>query len=234
MRRRALIYAALALAVPLPAFALSGGNAPPGASLSVSASLDECGIASSSVVCKIDASWNEVAGAERYTATITSPDGAVTDYGDVGGTSTSMWVPYVGNGTYTVTVSAWGTPPGADKPEVIAKQRAGTGSSSAGASKPGVPQTFSNDGQGGAATGSDPDPADPVPSDPGSDPPPACDPAEAADADAGAADQANAAAATAVAESGTDECPEPADPGTTTTSTTTTTTTPETPSSDGG
>jgi hypothetical protein len=123
------VLAALALCVPLPAFALSGGDPAPetAGTLGVSASLDSCGIAGSSVVCKIDASWNSVEGATSYNAEVTSPDGSVVDYGDAGGAGTSFWVPYVGPGTYTVTVSAYGDPPGADKREVLAKDSSGAG-----------------------------------------------------------------------------------------------------------
>ena len=35
----------------------------------------------------------------------------MVDFGDVGAGAASFWVPYVGNGTYTVSVSAYGTPP---------------------------------------------------------------------------------------------------------------------------
>ena len=107
-RRRALIYATLALAVPLPALALTGGSE---SALSVSASLERCGVAGGGVVCEIGASYSGVEGAEYYTASVTAPDGTVTDYGEVGGAgggSASLWVPYVGSGTYSVTVSAWG------------------------------------------------------------------------------------------------------------------------------
>jgi hypothetical protein len=107
-RRRALIYAALALAVPLPALALTGGSE---SGLSVSASLQRCGVGGGGVMCEIGASFGAVDGAEYYTATVSAPDGTVTDYGQVAGAgagSTSLWVPYVGSGTYTVTVTAWG------------------------------------------------------------------------------------------------------------------------------
>jgi hypothetical protein len=234
-RRRTVIYAALALAVPLPAFALSGDDSSGSASLGVTASLDQCGIAASTVVCKIDASWNTVAGAERYTASVTSPDGAVTDYGDVGGTSTSLWVPYVGNGTYTVTVSAWGTPPGADKPEVIAKQRAVTGEGQGGSARPSATESFSKDAADGDATDPSSAGGDPVPSEPSTDQPPACDPAAPATPDTGPDSSTAATNATSVPEPDADECPDPADPGTTTTTTgTTTTPAPTTSASDGG
>jgi hypothetical protein len=126
-----VVLAALALCVPLPAFALTGDDAAPetAGTLGVSASLDSCGIAGSSVVCKIDASWSAVDGATSYSASITSPDGSVVDYGDAGGSGTSFWVPYVGAGSYTVTVSAYGDPPGEDERELLTKDSAGAGES---------------------------------------------------------------------------------------------------------
>lgn len=128
MHWRTILYVLLALAVPTGAFALTGDDDGAQAeSLSVSASLDSCGIAADSIVCKIDASWNEVPGATRYTASVARADGSVVDYGDVGAGSASFWVPYTGNGTYTVTVSAYGTPPGAADPEVIAKASSSAG-----------------------------------------------------------------------------------------------------------
>ena len=123
MRGRTVLYVLLALAVPTGAFALTEGGATTAEapSLSVAASLDTCGTAADSIVCKIDASWNDVPGADRYTASVARADGSVVDYGDVGAGSTSFWVPYVGNGTYTVTVSAYGTAPVSGKPKVLAK-----------------------------------------------------------------------------------------------------------------
>jgi hypothetical protein len=118
-----VVLAALALCVPIPAWALSGDDPAPetAGTLGVSASLDSCGIAGSSVVCKIDASWNSIEGATSYSASVTSPDGSVVDYGDAGGAGTSFWVPYSGPGTYTVTVSAYGNPPGPDQRELITR-----------------------------------------------------------------------------------------------------------------
>ena len=65
IRGRTLVYVLLALAVPLPALALAGGGAD-SPRLEVGASLDGCGTATDRIVCKIDASWNEVPGATRY------------------------------------------------------------------------------------------------------------------------------------------------------------------------
>jgi hypothetical protein len=115
-RRRALILATLALAVPLPALALTGGS---GSGLSVSASLKGCGVGGGGISCGINASWSGVEGAEYYTASVTAPDGSVTDFGNVGGGGgTTLWVPYTGNGTYTVSISAYGVDEDGD-PEVL-------------------------------------------------------------------------------------------------------------------
>jgi hypothetical protein len=109
-RKRALVCALLALAVPLPALALDGGSG--GGSLDVQASLDRCGVGNGSIVCKIDASFSGLPDAEYYTASVTAPDGSVSDSGAVaegdGGGTAALWVRYAGNGRYTVTISAWG------------------------------------------------------------------------------------------------------------------------------
>ena len=119
MRLRAwhLLLVAAALAVPIQAGALSGGK---GGGLTVSASLDYCGTSGNGISCKIDVSWNGVEGAERYSAVTTLADGTVLDLGTVGsgpgGGSSSIWVPYAGDGLYTVTITAWGNDPdGKDK-----------------------------------------------------------------------------------------------------------------------
>ena len=125
-RRRALVLAALALAVPLPALALTGGS---GAGLSVSASLQGCGVASGSIMCGIDASFSGVPEARYITASVTAPDGSVTDFGTVArgsSGSTTLWVPYTGNGTYSVSASAWGLNDSGD-PQVIETDEADTG-----------------------------------------------------------------------------------------------------------
>jgi hypothetical protein len=108
--KRALLYATLALAVPLPALALEGGSGD--GSLDVQASLAGCAVAEGSIVCTIDTSFSGIEDAEYYTGSVTAPDGSVTDFGMIaesrGGGSASLSVPYTGNGSYTVTVSAWG------------------------------------------------------------------------------------------------------------------------------
>jgi len=124
MRKRTLGLALIALAVPIPAFALDGGGAEGSGSpgLSVTASLDSCGLADAQVMCKINAGWNSLEGADSYSVSVTSADGSVIDMGETAGQGTSVWVPYAGSGTYSVSVTAYGTPPGEEddgKPEVL-------------------------------------------------------------------------------------------------------------------
>ena len=124
MRKRTLGLALIALAVPIPAFALDGGGAEGSGSpgLSVTASLDSCGLADTQVMCKINAGWNSLEGADSYSVSVTSADGSVIDMGETAGQGTSVWVPYAGSGTYSVSVTAYGTPPGEEddgKPEVL-------------------------------------------------------------------------------------------------------------------
>lgn len=123
-RRHTLLLTLLALLVPLPAFALNGGGTQPAGpvEISVSASLGDCGLAETQIVCQINASWSAVEHADYYTLSVTRSDGSVVDYGQSAGTGTSLWVPYVGSGTYSVEVAAWGTPPDADRAHVIARE----------------------------------------------------------------------------------------------------------------
>jgi hypothetical protein len=107
----------LALAAPLPALATSDKGMEPisadrgPAALEVSTSLDSCGTLESKVICKLDVSYNALAEATSYSATVTRADGSVVDYGTVAAGGTSLWVPYVGSGTYSVRVTAFGNPP---------------------------------------------------------------------------------------------------------------------------
>lgn len=139
--RRIFGLVLIALAVPFPALALDGGKSPDAEgsqTLSVTASLDSCGLAGSQVMCKINAGWNALDGADNYSVSVTSPNGAVVDQGETSGQGSSIWVAYVGPGTYSVTVTAYGTPPGEDEdgdPEVIARESSLSGGISAGASK---------------------------------------------------------------------------------------------------
>ena len=130
-RRRIFGLALVGLAVPFPALALDGGGAPSSggapASLTVSASLDGCGLAGNQILCKINAGWNALEGADNYTVSVTSANGSVVNYGETSGQGSSVWVPYVGPGTYSVNVTAWGTPPDEEEDgsaEVIARSPA--------------------------------------------------------------------------------------------------------------
>ena len=111
-----MLLTLLALAAVLPAFAISDraletvSTDPGPTALSVSASLDSCGVLSDKVVCKLDVSFNPLPNADSYSASVTSADGSVTDYGTVGAGGTSIWVPYVGAGSYSVKITAYGAP----------------------------------------------------------------------------------------------------------------------------
>jgi len=128
--RRALLLAALALCVPLPALAV-GGDKPPSAApatLAVGVALDRCGILEARILCKLDVRFDSVPGASSYTASVTRPDGSVVDLGEIGAGPASAWVAYAGDGTYTVEVSAYGDPeePGGE-PELLGRDRAAAG-----------------------------------------------------------------------------------------------------------
>ena len=124
-RRRTILLTMLALLVPLPAFALTEDGGPAGpVEIAVSASLGGCGLAETQIVCQIDASWSAVEDADYYTLSVTRADGSVVDYGQSAGTGTSLWVPYVGSGTYSVEVVAWGTPAEEETAHVLARDRA--------------------------------------------------------------------------------------------------------------
>ena len=173
IRNRALGLALIALAVPFPALALEGGGAEgtgsPG--LTVSASLDSCGLAGTQIMCKIDAGWNSIEGAENYSVSVTGPDGSVIDMGETAGQGTSVWVPYAGSGTYSVSVTAWGTPPGEEEdgtPEVIDRSTSMSGGEVDGVAKA-PPAADSDDGRGddGSDTAVEEPPVDDAePSDP--------------------------------------------------------------------
>ena len=125
-RRRALLLALLALAAPLPALATSDQALEPMTAargpvpLAVSTSLDSCGVLESQIICKLDVSYNALPNATGYSATVTRADGSVVDYGGVAPGGTSLWVPYVGAGGYSVRITAYGEPerPEGDKPVI--------------------------------------------------------------------------------------------------------------------
>ena len=125
-RRRVLLLALLALAAPLPALATSDQALEPMTAargpvpLAVSTSLDSCGVLEDQIICKLDVSYNALPNATGYSATVTRADGSVVDYGGVAPGGTSLWVPYVGAGGYSVRVTAYGEPerPDGDKPVI--------------------------------------------------------------------------------------------------------------------
>jgi hypothetical protein len=113
-RRLALpvaLAAVLALFCALPA---SGA----GRTLSVDPSLGMCGRAGDAVWCRIDARFSGIPGADYYTASVTGPDGAASEWGSVsppageGSGSASIWTPANVGGSYTITVSAWSSDSG--------------------------------------------------------------------------------------------------------------------------
>jgi len=127
-RRRTILLAALVLATPVSAWAVGEGALQTGsaqASISVSTSLRSCGVIEDGVACELGVSFGAVDGASSYTAAVTRADGSVIDYGAVAPGGTSLWVPYVGSGTYSVRITAYGepeSPKDADgRGEVIAK-----------------------------------------------------------------------------------------------------------------
>ncbi len=94
-RRRIFGLALVALAVPFRALALDGGGASSSegsasASLTVTASLDSCGLAGTQILCKINAGWNALEGADNYTMSVTSADSSVVDYGETSGQGSSV------------------------------------------------------------------------------------------------------------------------------------------------
>ncbi len=176
------LLAVAALVVPLQAVALDDG-ASGGGTLSASASLAGCGVSETGVSCQIDVSWSGIDGAQRYTATATLADGSVRDLGTVGvgsgGGATSIWVPYVGNGSYGVAITAWGNDDGDAKkleeskvkidavaeeaPESPADADAGE---EAKPDQGGGEATDTPPGETTTPPPTDPEPADPVPAEP--------------------------------------------------------------------
>jgi hypothetical protein len=177
-RKRAILYAALALAVPLPALALDRGDG--AASLDVQASLGSCGIADAAISCRIDVAFSPIPDAEYYTASVTAPDGSVLELGTIagegGGASTS--VPFSGNGEYVVSVTAWGYDE-RGRPDVVESERAGTarGAGDQGATEPAPAPA---EPEVAPAPEEEPPPAAEPPTPPGIEQPPCPEPEEPA------------------------------------------------------
>ncbi len=133
IRRRIFGLALIALAVPFPALALDGGGvrAPGSRTLTVSASLDSCGLAGHADHVQDRRGLEQRSRAPRTTPSASrAPTARSSTMGETTGQGTSVWVPYVGSGTYSVSVTAWGTPPGEEDdgtPEVIARSSSESG-----------------------------------------------------------------------------------------------------------
>jgi len=101
LKRGLLVVGVAAIGVSIPAGTASGG------SISVEASVGGCEPGSDAVVCQINASFTGVADADYYTASVTRPDGVTQSFGTVPAGSASVWPSYSGDGTYTITITAW-------------------------------------------------------------------------------------------------------------------------------
>ena len=123
--KRRLVLTALAATASLAALvpaAASAKQQPAG--LSVTADVSGChgSPAAGSVVCDISVSFSSISGARSYVAEVSRPGGSVQSFPVRGGYAT-LPVGYTGNGTYVVTVKAFGDPVGAAKNGVIAKAK---------------------------------------------------------------------------------------------------------------
>jgi hypothetical protein len=121
--RRRLARVALATAASLAALAPATAAAQQDpAGLNVSADVAGChgSPAAGTVVCDVYVSFSSISGARYYTAEVSRPGGGVQTF-DVAGGSATLPVGYTGNGTYVVTIKAYGDPAGADKNGVVAK-----------------------------------------------------------------------------------------------------------------
>ena len=98
VRARAVILAAAAAALALPASASSTADFP------VSTSLGGC----SDGACWISVEFDRVDEAQSYTAIVRTPDGESSPADELDPGASRISVPYTGNGTYTVVVTAWG------------------------------------------------------------------------------------------------------------------------------
>ncbi|MGI8633420.1 MAG: hypothetical protein ACR2NA_12870 [Solirubrobacterales bacterium] len=116
-RRRAAMFAGVALAVPLPAFA--GGGA---GGLGASAILNGCSAGNAGIDCSVNVSYNRLADADSYTARVVKPDGSVQEFGTIGSSgagpgAATLSFAYSGRGTYRIIVSAWSTT--SETPEIV-------------------------------------------------------------------------------------------------------------------
>jgi hypothetical protein len=97
VHRKAVILAAVSVALAFPVSASSTVSFP------VSTALGGCSAGS----CSINVRFDSVSGADSYTGLVQTPNGSSVSLGDLAPGSSSVSVPYVGKGTYTVAVTAW-------------------------------------------------------------------------------------------------------------------------------
>ena len=116
-----MLAATASLAALIPAVA-SARQQP--AALQVTADVVGChgSPAAGSVVCDLSVSFSSINGARSYTAEVSRPGGGVQSF-EVSGGAATLPVGYTGNGTYTVTIKAYGDPAGEAKNGVIAKAK---------------------------------------------------------------------------------------------------------------
>jgi hypothetical protein len=100
VRIRLALIASVAAALTLPVTASSTPSFP------VSTGFAGCDAGPNS--CRIDVSFSPVAGAEGYAASAHMPDGGSQSLGSITPGSSTVTVPYRGNGTYVVTITALG------------------------------------------------------------------------------------------------------------------------------
>jgi hypothetical protein len=105
-----VVAAALVIAVLL--LMQGGATAQPAgpAPLSVDVSVNSCGMTYGRMFCRLDVSYGTIPGADRYAASVRRPDGVAFSIGSVAAGGTSVVVPYVGPGRYSVRVLAYGPP----------------------------------------------------------------------------------------------------------------------------
>jgi hypothetical protein len=110
----ALALAALAAAGTLVARSPDRGLAAIGTeNISVKASLDSCTQPSPEHgrTCQFAVAFDTVAGAKQYEAAITAPDGSHLLTAPAEPSGSAFSVPYVGDGTYGVHITAYGSAP---------------------------------------------------------------------------------------------------------------------------
>ena len=105
--RRRHLGAALLASLVAGTLWLSPGLGGAQGGMRVSASLVGCGQDGDRVSCDLAVSFDQVADADRYTASVTKPDGTVQELGIVVPGSTTLRVGHSGNGRYVITIWAW-------------------------------------------------------------------------------------------------------------------------------